>query len=31
MRFGFDLPSQFRVFGGFFVYSFCMWAHEVPA
>jgi MFS family permease len=24
MRFGLDLPPQFRVFGGFFVYSFCM-------
>jgi MFS family permease len=24
MRFGLDLPPQFRVFGGFFVYSFCL-------
>lgn len=24
MRFGLELPPQFRVFGGFFVYSFCM-------
>jgi MFS family permease len=24
MRFGLDLPPQFRVFGGFFIYSFCM-------
>ena len=24
MRFGLDLPPQYRVFGGFFVYSFCM-------
>ena len=24
MRFGLDLPPQQRVFGGFFVYSFCM-------
>jgi len=24
MRFGLDLPPQIRVFGGFFVYSFCM-------
>jgi MFS family permease len=24
MRFGFDLPPQQRVYGGFFVYSFCM-------
>lgn len=24
MRFGLDLPPHFRVFGGFFIYSFCM-------
>lgn len=24
MKFGLELPPQFRVFGGFFVYSFCM-------
>lgn len=31
MRFGLDLPPRFRVFGGSFVYSFCMSSHEVPA
>jgi len=24
MRFGLDLPPHFRVFGGFFIYSFCL-------
>jgi MFS family permease len=24
MKFGLDLPPQFRVYGGFFIYSFCM-------
>ena len=24
MRFGIDLPPQMKVFGAFFVYSFCM-------
>ena len=24
MRFGLDLPPQQRVYGGFFIYSFCM-------
>jgi len=31
MRFGFDLPPRFRVFGGFFIYSFGVSFHEVPA
>ena len=31
MRFGFNLPPRFRVFGGFFIYSFGMSSHEVPA